>query len=224
MPRSDDANEPEKTVEGTSSVPESLDDKRFWNRFAFLYGPFMAKNKRAYNALGAHLRSIIEPDMRVLELACGTGQMTERLATACGTWIATDFSEKMVARLKKRKLPGVTACEVADAADLPYVPGSFDCVLITNALHIMPNPDIALREVHRVLGPGGLLIAPTFVYDDTVSTANFRIIESVGFKTRSTWTSDTFCAYVKKHGFKVASAKVLPGNPASECALVAIAQ
>ncbi len=224
MLHSSDANEPEKTVEKVSGVSENSSDKRFWNRFAFLYGPFMAKNKRAYDALGAHLRPIIEPDMHVLELACGTGQMTERLATACKSWIATDFSEKMVARLKKRELPGVTACEVADASDLFYAPDSFGCVLIANALHIMPSPDAALREIHRVLEPNGLLIAPTFVYDDTVDAASFRIIESLGFKTHNAWTSDEFCAYVQKRGFKVASAKILPGNPASECALVAVAQ
>ncbi|MFQ9418242.1 MAG: class I SAM-dependent methyltransferase [Lachnospiraceae bacterium] len=41
--------------------------------------------------------------------------------------------------------------EVADATDLPYENHSFDVVLIANALHIMPEPEKALKEIERVL-------------------------------------------------------------------------
>ncbi len=200
------------------------DNRSFWDRFAFLYGPFMAKNNRVYDALGTELRPLITPDMCVLELACGTGQMTERLAMAAGTWIATDFSEKMVAQLKKRQLAGVTTCEVADATKLPYAQGSFDCVLIANALHIMPDPDGALREIHRVLKAGGLLLAPTFVYDNAVSAVGIKIAELVGFRTYHAWTSGALCSFVRERSFEVVSAEVFLGSPASECALVALAR
>lgn len=41
---------------------------------------------------------------------------------------------------------------------------TFDVVVIANALHIMPAPDPAMKEIYRVLKKGGILFAPTFVY------------------------------------------------------------
>jgi ubiquinone/menaquinone biosynthesis C-methylase UbiE len=49
---------------------------------------------------------------------------------------------------------------VADATALPYADDSFDAVLIANALHVMPEPEKALREIDRALRLGGILIAP----------------------------------------------------------------
>ena len=56
---------------------------------------------------------------------------------------------------------------MADATALPYADDSFDAVLIANALHVMPEPEKALREIDRVLRPGGILIAPNFMVCST---------------------------------------------------------
>lgn len=52
--------------------------------------------------------------------------------------------------------------ETADAVALSYSHEKFDCVLIANALHIMPKPDEAMKEIYRVLKPNGTLFAPLF--------------------------------------------------------------
>ena len=54
---------------------------------------------------------------------------------------------------------------IQDATKLTYESENFDVVVIANALHIMPNPDLALWEIHRVLKKDGILFAPTFVYE-----------------------------------------------------------
>ena len=47
---------------------------------------------------------------------------------------------------------------------LPYAEVSFDVVIVSNALHIVPQPEKALAEIHRVLKDDGVLIAPTFTH------------------------------------------------------------
>ena len=47
---------------------------------------------------------------------------------------------------------------------LPYADESFDVVIVSNALHIVPQPEKALQEIKRVLKDDGVLIAPTFTH------------------------------------------------------------
>ena len=47
---------------------------------------------------------------------------------------------------------------------LPYADKSFDVVIVSNALHIVPQPEKALQEIKRVLKEDGVLIAPTFTH------------------------------------------------------------
>lgn len=52
--------------------------------------------------------------------------------------------------------------ETADAVALSYSHEKFDCVLIANALHIMPKPDEVMKEIYRVLKPNGNFVRPHF--------------------------------------------------------------
>ena len=51
---------------------------------------------------------------------------------------------------------------VQDMFRLPYAQKSFEVVIVSNALHIVPHPEKALQEIRRVLKDDGVLIAPTF--------------------------------------------------------------
>lgn len=62
-------------------------------------------------------------------------------------------------------------------------------VVISNALHIMPEPEKALAEIRRVLKPGGILIAPTFTAAGSLSgRMRIRFMELSGFKVFYKWT------------------------------------
>ena len=65
------------------------DNKKFWQRFAGLYSPFMEKrNGKLYDEICAEISAKLQPDMNVLELACGSGQLTFRLAGKVKRWEA----------------------------------------------------------------------------------------------------------------------------------------
>ena len=97
---------------------------------------------------------------RVLDLACGTGLVTFRAAEAVGPSgrvVATDISEKMVARAaveaSRRSLAHV-ACARMGAEKLEFADGSYDAVLCALGLMYVPEVSTAMAEMRRVLEPG----------------------------------------------------------------------
>lgn len=200
-------------------------NKGFWERFAKIYTAFMTKNDAAYDVICEKLWPYIDGEKRVLELACGTGQITFRMAAGAALWEATDYSENMIGEAAKRNT-GKNRCEkirfhVQDATALTYENDIFDVVVIANALHIMPSPDLALREIYRVLKKGGILFAPTFVYEKGYAKPLIFVMEKLGFKTYHKWTKDDLIEYVGSRGFAVMESSLAAGRPLPECILAA---
>ena len=141
------------------------DNKQFWERFSRHYSGFMRRSQATYQQICKAMRPpFLKRDMDVLELACGTGQLSVPLSPCVRSWEATDFSAEMIRQAKKQVHSSRLHFSVQDATKLPYGPESFDAVVISNALHVMPHPEKALAEAWRVLKPGGWLFAPTFVW------------------------------------------------------------
>lgn len=77
-------------------------NKKFWDRFAKLYGPFLKKDKKVYDQVSKDLIPYLDKNMDVLELACGSGQMSFSLFKYSESWLGTDFSQQMIREAKKR--------------------------------------------------------------------------------------------------------------------------
>jgi trans-aconitate methyltransferase len=92
---------------------------------------------------------------RILDLGCGDGQLTCRIAATGASVIGVDASAEMVAAARSR---GIVADEAA-ADLLPYADGGFDAVFSNAALHWVRNQDAMMDEVRRVLRPGGSFVA-----------------------------------------------------------------
>lgn len=109
---------------------------------------------------------------RHLEVACGTGTLLE-LMLRWRRWrklpsvgiVGVDYAEPMLAGARHRfaKRPDIEF-QHADAAALPFPEASFDTANIANAVHCFPDVNGALRDVLRVLKPGGSLAANVLLY------------------------------------------------------------
>lgn len=94
---------------------------------------------------------------RVLEIGCGMGTHAELLAAAGAELTAIDITERAVARTRKRfQLAGLTGqIEQMDAADMRFANDYFDHVWSWGVIHHSEDPQAIVRQVHRVLKPGG---------------------------------------------------------------------
>lgn len=110
----------------------------------------------AQAALDAAVRAIATPDMSLLDAGCGTGAFARALvAEGISTRGVTllDPSEGMLARCAD-----IPAQQVNGRLEtLPFADGAFDIVTCAWALETVPKPEIALRELCRVVRPGGML-------------------------------------------------------------------
>ncbi len=107
----------------------------------------------------------IKPGQKILDVACGTGLVTIPAAKATGDSgkvVATDISQKMVDMLTERvSQEGLEQVSTArmDAENLDFSDDSFDVVLCALGLMYVPSPVEALKEMKRVLKPGGRAVA-----------------------------------------------------------------
>lgn len=91
----------------------------------------------------------------VLDLCCGTGDLSRNLTRRGARVVSLDFCEEMIRRgLEKKNL--LDYCVIADASRLPLCDNSFDAVTIAFGIRNIPDLDRFIAEVRRVLKPGGI--------------------------------------------------------------------
>jgi demethylmenaquinone methyltransferase/2-methoxy-6-polyprenyl-1,4-benzoquinol methylase len=99
------------------------------------------------------------PGCRVLDLCCGTGDMTLALnrqaARSGGSITGADFSHAMLQRARQKSAGSALRWVEADALHLPYADARFDLVTAAFGLRNLADYDAGLREIVRVLRPGG---------------------------------------------------------------------
>ncbi|MCM1133892.1 MAG: class I SAM-dependent methyltransferase [Ruminococcus flavefaciens] len=179
-------------------------NKKNWDKFAPIYNIFMKKNKKAYAQMYQKIRTVVK-GKKVLELATGTGLIAENISDFAKSVEATDYSEKMIAQARKNVYANNIHFAVANACNLPYHSESFDVVIISNALHIMPEPEKALAEIRRVLKKDGIMIAPTFVHAQMPLPKRMlsKAMGIVGFRAEHKWTEETYLHFLRKNGWKI---------------------
>jgi ubiquinone/menaquinone biosynthesis C-methylase UbiE len=116
----------------------------------------------------------------VIDLAAGTGVFAIAAAGLCREVVAVDMSPAMTAVLREKQAAlGLANLRVEDAGYLSYVHAGepVDFVFCRNALHQVPDfwKGIALRRIHDLLRPGGILRVVDLVYDFEPAEANERI-------------------------------------------------
>ena len=146
----------------------------FQRLFAALYDPFFWLSERA--GLAARRRALAEQASgRVLEIGAGTGLNLRHYADDVEL-VLSEPDEAMADRLRGRlaKLGRPATVVLAGAEALPFADGEFDTVVSTLVLCTVPDLDAALREVHRVLKPGGRLLFIEHVRSDSPRWARWQ--------------------------------------------------
>ncbi|MFZ2447710.1 MAG: methyltransferase domain-containing protein [Syntrophobacteraceae bacterium] len=173
-------------MSGYASQKESPFGVDFYTRIAPIYdplvGPFLRPVRRAVSRI-ARDRGC----RRILDIGCGTGEQAELLANEGFTVAGLDLSPAMLARARGRGRPGA-AYFLGTAEALPFHAASFDCVIISLALHEMGYAT-AVRvtdEALRVLASGGKFIVFDYLrprnFISNMSLALMHIAERIAGK------------------------------------------
>lgn len=187
--------------------------KNFWDKNAGRYDRFMRKDRAAYDEMYALIRPVVK-GKTVLELAAGTGLIAKNIVNAAAHIEATDASAEMIAEAKRNNQSAKLHFSVQDMFRLPYADKSFDVVIVSNALHIVPQPEKALAEIHRVLKDDGVLIAPTFTHAGNSFSGKVRafFLKLAGFPLHSRWTSEEYLCFLQQNGWTVRKSVVLKAS------------
>lgn len=193
----------------------AMNARKYWNRHAARYDRSMrvfgGPMPRALDLTAEAVRGA----EHVLEIAAGTGLVTERIAPVAARVTATDYAEGMVAALRSRVeragLGNVT-CLLADVHALPFPPGTFDAVVAANVLHLLPDMDGALAAMVRAVRPGGVVVVPTFCHAETrLGGVVSRLLGLTGFPGARRLTVAGLVAVVEAAGVRVTTVETIPG-------------
>ena len=184
--------------------------KDFWDRNAGLYDRFMRKDRTAYEMMYEMIQPVVR-HKTVLELATGTGLIARHIVNAAAHIEATDASAEMILEAKRDNRSAKLHFSVQDMFRLPYANQSFDVVIVSNALHIVPQPEKALQEIKRVLKDDGTLIAPTFTHAGNSFSGKVKafFMKLAGFPLHSRWTSEEYLRFLRQNGWTVRKSVVL---------------
>jgi demethylmenaquinone methyltransferase/2-methoxy-6-polyprenyl-1,4-benzoquinol methylase len=128
----------------------------------------------------------------VLDLAGGTGDLAARFSRQVGSdghVVLADINLRMLEegrrRLTDKGAAGNLSIAQVDAENLPFAPGSFDCITIAFGLRNVTDKDSALRSMHSVLKPGGKLLIlefsePARALKPAYDLYSFKVLPALG--------------------------------------------
>lgn len=122
--------------------------------------------------------------LRVLELGCGLGTDGAQFALAGADYTGIDLTDAAIELAKRRfelfQLPGTF--RTADAENLDFAAESFDLVYSHGVLHHTPDTAAAVREIHRVLRPGGRAVVMLYHRDSYNYRINISLLRRAGVR------------------------------------------
>ena len=194
-------------------MTEMRKHKNFWDKNAGRYDRFMRKDRAAYDEMYKLIRPVVR-HKTVLELATGTGLIAKHIVNAAAHIEATDASAEMIAEAKRDNRSAKLHFSVQDMFRLPYANQSFNVVIVSNALHIVPQPEKALQEIKRVLKADGVLIAPTFTHAGNSFSGKVKafFMKLAGFPLHSKWTSEEYLSFLRQNGWAVRKSVILKAS------------
>jgi len=155
----------------------------------------------------------VQPGEHVLDLGCGDGQLTQRIASSGAVVVGLDASPQMAAAARLRAI----AVDEGSAESMPYPAQTFDAVFSNATLHWVRDQDVMMSEVRRVLKPGGRFVAEMGGMGNiaAIRVALMAVLKRHGFDGREDNvnyypTPDAYTRRLARHGFKVERIALIP--------------
>lgn len=191
-----------------------MENQGFWNKNASTYDRKTRTLCKSYQVVIDRICREIDQGNKVLEVATGTGTIALKMAERAGFVEAIDFAPAMIKVAKEKAFRlGMTnvAFSLGNAYHLEFPDLTFDVVVMSNALHVMQQPDTALVEARRVLKKDGLLVAPTYCHGQNVRSRFLsRVMALTGFMAYHRFTLETYLDLIAANGFIIDKSVLLP--------------
>ena len=189
----------------------------FWDRVAWLYDLVERSNREVNAAAAARVTELVPAGAKVLDCAAGTGEFSLAAARRAESVLCTDQSLSMLKRAgKKAKRRGLANISFAqrDVTALSDRDGSFDVVIAANVLHLLPQPERAVRELWRVTASGGRLILPTYLQGKVGAAYGtmIKIYQGVGFHYEHAFTPETYRMFLERLELGPVTVEVISGH------------
>lgn len=170
----------------------------FWDRIAWLYDFAESMNPKSYRDMLAGIKSVVPEGANVLDCAAGTGELSVAASEKAGHVLCTDMSLPMLERARKKSAKkGIKNISFGerDIFSLPDEDNTYDVSMAGNVLHLLEEPEKAVKELCRVTKQGGRVIVPTFMAKN--SNPLIKIYTLLGYKAFASYTVESYTKMLK---------------------------
>lgn len=189
-------------------------EKKFWNSLAGRYDRFIKRiATKTYLSMFSNLKEDLTGAGHVLEIATGTGLIALEISHFVSQITAIDIAPEMI-RVAKEKyaqhFPKNIDFVTGNALKPDFADKTFDAIIASNVMHLLPSPEVALLEMKRILKDDGKIILPTYLHGSGLKSHIIsRLISLSGFKVRNRWALKTFRGFIAENGLTIVKEELI---------------
>ena len=169
-----------------------------------------------YQSMVNMIKSEVKGLGHILEIGSGTGCISYQISPLVTSVTAIDSSTEMIRIARKKQENGVgdnIYFQQGDAVFLEFENRTFDAVIASNVLHLLPDPSSVFKEIERVVKKGGLVILPTYCHgENLLSRFVSCMMEVFGFQVINKWAVKGFAEFSRSQRLDVIKEIKLTGS------------